>query len=276
MKNVETGKQRIGQAIVLDPPLRHKSSSAEAELSSTSSCREMLIFPSCSYPETYRKKIDHEVAYISPALAFNLGLHVSCLRSLIKGGEETIASYFKDKVDDDEIQKGFENSSISVHLEPLCRLPRYASHFRVSFVKIPECGTLESLKGNSTVEAEDRQEMIDLALQNYFAVDRYLVKGDIFSIRIDWNCKSLICLACHRHSTSKTDGNIYFKVSLCFFFSFLFFFLLFLLYVHSKEYDFCCRLWLQNPQMSQFYGLTVPKLPLFLEAMFLRPFPQIC
>ena len=97
-------------------------------------------------------------------------------------------------------------------------LPRYASHLRVSFVKIPECGSIESLKGASIVEAEDRQEMIDSALQNYFEVDRYLVKGDIFSIRIDWSCKSLICISCSRSSRSKTGGNIYFRVRSCSFF----------------------------------------------------------
>lgn len=221
VKNVETGKQRIGQTVVLDPPEKH-TESAETELSSSSSSsefsREMLIFPSCSFPETDPKFLDREVAYISPMLAFNLDLHLLCLKFLVQGGEETIASYFKEKVDEKICGKGVENSVIGLQLEPIRVLPRYASHLRVSFVRIPECGILESLKGSSSLESEERQEMIDLALQNYFEVDRYLVRGDIFSVRINWNCKSVICVSCNRSLQSKTDGVIYFKVTSCCFY----------------------------------------------------------
>lgn len=213
VKNVETGKQRIAQAVVLDPPYKQEVS-AETEPSSSYSSRAMLIFPSCTYPETELGLLDREVAYISPKLAFNLDLHMSCFKSLVQVGEEAIASYFKDKMDEQMSREGTETSLVRLQLEPLRVLPRYASHLRVSFVKIPECGTLESFKGSSTIEAESRQEMIDLALQNYFEVDRYLVRGDIFSVQIDWNCKSLICVPCSQSSKSKTAGTIYFKVTL--------------------------------------------------------------
>lgn len=213
VKNVETGKQRIAQAVVLDPPYKQEVL-AETEPSSSYSSRAMLIFPSCTYPETELELLDREVAYISPKLAFNLDLHMSCFKSLVQVGEEAIASYFKDKMDEQMSREGTETSLVRLQLEPLRVLPRYASHLRVSFVKIPECGTLESFKGSSTIEAESRQEMIDLALQNYFEVDRYLVRGDIFSVRIDWNCKSLICVPCSQSLKSKTAGTIYFKVTL--------------------------------------------------------------
>ena len=212
VKNVETGKQRIAQTIVLDPPDKRKEP-AETELSTSQFSREMLIFPSCTFPETDPQFLDLEIAYVSPILAFNLDLHMLCFKSLVQRGEETIASYFKEKVD--ETGKVTENSVIGLQLEPICLLPIYASHLRVSFVRIPECGILESLKSSSSLEVEERQEMIDLALQNYFEVDRYVVKGDIFSVRINWNCKSVICVPCSRSLKSKTDGIIYFKVTSC-------------------------------------------------------------
>ncbi|TQD84626.1 hypothetical protein C1H46_029828 [Malus baccata] len=74
-----------------------------------------------------------------------------------------------------------------------------------------ECGTLDSIKGNSSIEYEDRQEMIDLALHNYFGVDRYLARGDIFSICINWSCKSSMCIPCKQRSQDGSD-DIYFKV----------------------------------------------------------------
>ncbi|KAM1604563.1 hypothetical protein ACFX15_030652 [Malus domestica] len=53
--------------------------------------------------------------------------------------------------------------------------------------------------------------MIDLALHNYFGVDRYLARGDIFSICINWSCKSSMCIPCKQGSQAGSD-NIYFKV----------------------------------------------------------------
>ncbi|KAL5561531.1 hypothetical protein UlMin_031278 [Ulmus minor] len=211
VKNVGTGKRRIAQAVVLDPPDTHEGS-AGTELSCSYSFREFLVFPSCNFPHTDQQSLNLEVAYVSPILAFNLDLHVSCFKSLVHGGQKSLASYFKDRAEDEMQEKGIEASLIVLQLEPLGVVPRYASHLRVSFVKIPECGTLESLKGKSPIEAEDRQEMIDLALQNYFEVDRYVGRGDVFRVRISWNCKSSICIPCNQNSQSESDGIIYFKV----------------------------------------------------------------
>ncbi|XP_065855883.1 peroxisomal ATPase PEX6-like isoform X2 [Euphorbia lathyris] len=96
------------------------------------------------------------------------------------------------------------------------------NHGRTSTVKdpislaphtmIPECGALESLRGTSSVEAEDRQELIDLALHKYFEVDRYLSQGDVFSICIDWTCNSAMCIPCNQISKNRSDNIIYFKV----------------------------------------------------------------
>ncbi|KAH7517110.1 hypothetical protein FEM48_Zijuj09G0027600 [Ziziphus jujuba var. spinosa] len=213
VKNAETGIQRIARAVVLDPPETYEGSNNRlSQCCQSHSSTVMLILPSCTFPESDQKSLDREVAYISPMLAFNLDLHMSCLKSLVHRGEEALASYFKEKVDDGICGKGTESSAIGLQLEPLGLLPRYASHLRISFVKIPECGTLESLKGRSPVEDEDRQELIDLALQKYFEVDRYLARGDVFSVCINWNCYSSICIPCSRSIRDRSDGIIYFKV----------------------------------------------------------------
>ncbi|KAG8389450.1 hypothetical protein BUALT_Bualt02G0230700 [Buddleja alternifolia] len=212
IKNVDTNVNRIGQAVVLDPPNAGANSSdyGSACLPATST---MLVFPTYAYPQNQSANLDPQVAYLSPLLAFNLSLHLSCLKSVVQQGKETLSSLFELKVND-EI-KGKENVqlSLNIKLEPWLELPKYASHLRASFVKIPDCGTLERLKTSSLDEAKDRQEMIDLALNDYFSVDRYLARGDLFSICINWNCKSELCVPCNQKMLNGGDDTIYFKVA---------------------------------------------------------------
>ncbi|KAJ6401085.1 hypothetical protein OIU84_016495 [Salix udensis] len=215
IKNVEANIERIAQVVALDPP-RNDENELKSSAKLRISCTTMRLFPTCIFPpDDPSLLLDREIAYLSPLLAFNLGLHVSCLKSLVRRGDESLASLFEvddETCCDEEVSANREDSVISVGLEPLARLPRYASHLRVSFVKIPECGTLESLKGFSSIEAEERQEMIDLALQKYFEVDRCLARGDIFSVRINWNCNSTVCIPCGQRSQDRSHNIIYFKV----------------------------------------------------------------
>lgn len=95
----------------------------------------------------------------------------------------------------------------------MTKLPKYASHLRAAFVRIPECNTLESLKKSPSVEDGDRQELIDQELNKYFAVDRFLAKGDIFSISVNWDCKSPLCVACNEKMKGGSNDTIYFKVN---------------------------------------------------------------
>ncbi|KAB1203639.1 Peroxisome biogenesis protein 6 [Morella rubra] len=205
VKNVETNVQRVAQAVVLDPPGTYTGFKL-------TSYHTMLVFPSVTFSQNGCLQLGGEVAYLSPILAFNLDLHISCLKSLVQGGQKNLASYFQVKVDDKTCGEAIEGAVISVGLEPVAQLPRYASHLRASFVKIPECGTLKSLKGISPIEAEDRQDMIDLALQNYFKADRYLARGDIFRICINWKCNSITCIPCNQKSENRSENIIYFKV----------------------------------------------------------------
>ncbi|KAI7747693.1 hypothetical protein M8C21_029031 [Ambrosia artemisiifolia] len=211
VKNVDTQIQRISQIVALDPPNVHDVSS-NSEPFSCSASNAMVVFPSVTFPLIHHVPLVSEVAYVSPLLAFNLGLHTSCLKLLLHHGEEKLASLFEVKGETESNLEANEGFSVNLDIKPLTKLPRYASHLRVSFVKVPECGTIGSLKGNSSIEAEDRQQKIDIALNEYFTIDRYLSRGDVFSVCINWNCKSAMCIACSQNNQNSSDTNLYFKV----------------------------------------------------------------
>ncbi|CAK8543058.1 unnamed protein product [Lathyrus sativus] len=210
IKNVEMNTQRVAVAIAIDPP---SNDTLDIDHSSSSSSRIMLVFPSCDFPLN-GPLLNGEIAYLSPLLAFNLHLHISCLKSIIHNGQDALSSYFKPQcqVGDEEDAKSIEDSVINIELVPLAQPPRFASLLRVAFVKIPECGILDSIKPTSDVETKERQDLIDLALQKYFEVDRYLSSGDVFGINISWNCNSTICIPCNQKTQKQNDNRICFKV----------------------------------------------------------------
>lgn len=222
VKNLGTNIQRIGQAIVLDPPMSSESqmddqlpSSADIFPHADSSC-VMLVFPSYHFPQSHSVPLTAEVSYLSSLLAFNLNLHLSCLNSLVQQGKGHLSSLFNNNANNETNGKGAIEglkSTIRLSVESWSGSPKFASHLRASFVKLPESGTLESLKSSSSVEAEDRQRMIDLALNDYFSVDRYLARGDLFRICINWNCNSTMCIPCDQRNHNTSDNAIYFKVS---------------------------------------------------------------
>ncbi|KAL8054808.1 hypothetical protein ABFX02_04G017100 [Erythranthe guttata] len=212
IKNVDTNVDRIGQAVVLDPPNPDENSS-KYESVCPYAPNTMLVFPSCTYPQNQSSTLDPQVAYLSPILAFNLNLHLSCLKSVVQKGKDTLSSLLKVKANGETNGKDNDPSTLSIGLQPWAELPKYASHLRASFVKIPECGTLERLKTSSSDEAKDRQELIDFALNDYFSVDRYLTRGDLFSICINWNCKSDLCIPCNQKMLDGGNNTIYFKVA---------------------------------------------------------------
>lgn len=211
VKNAEMNTQRVAVAIALDPP-SSDTTTLDIDHSPPASSRIMLVFPSCDFPLN-GPLLNGEIAYLSPLLAFNLNLHVSCLKSIIHNGQDALSSYFKPQcqVGDEDAAKSIEDSVINIELKPLAQPPRFASLLRVAFVKIPECGILDSIKPISEVESKERQDMIDLALQKYFEVDRYLSSGDVFGISISWNCNSTICIPCNQ-KTQKNENIICFKV----------------------------------------------------------------
>ncbi|KAL1216565.1 Peroxisomal ATPase PEX6 [Cardamine amara subsp. amara] len=211
IKNIETGIQRAAQVVVLDPPKTTLEDASVIRVPISDSLHTMLVFP--TYDFMTQQSLDQEVAYLSPMLAFNLSLHISCLKSLVHRGDEVLEKYFEAKFDEELLGKpAADGLKIGLDLEPVSEVPGYASHLRVSFVKIPECGNIQSLKVNSSFEAEERQGLIDLALHKYFGIDRQLSRGDVFCIYIDWNCGSSICIPCSQSLCSETNDFIYFKV----------------------------------------------------------------
>ncbi|KAL0700584.1 hypothetical protein Bca4012_056706 [Brassica carinata] len=215
INNIDIGIQRIAQVVVLDPPPKTMMLEEDASSSLTSLLpvsdslhHTMLVFP--TFDMMTQQLLEQEVAYLSPILAFNLGLHVSCLKSLVHRGNEVLEKYFVAELDGESAVVG--DSKIGLGLEPVSQVPGYASHLRVSFVKIPECGAIHSLKVNSSFEAEERQGLIDSALHKYFGTDRQLSRGDVFRVYVDWNCGSSICVPCSQRLCFRSEDFIYFKV----------------------------------------------------------------
>ncbi|XP_009405393.2 peroxisomal ATPase PEX6 [Musa acuminata AAA Group] len=213
LKNSETNVGRIAKAKVLHHPLageKYRGCTQQAT-SVSSSQRVMKLLPSFTYPSEAYCPSDQEVAYVTPLLAFNLGLHISCLKVLVRSGQESLTSLFE--VEEHGEEKETNYHPLFIDLIPWADLPKYATHLRISFVKIPECGLLGSLRGKSATEEGDRQDMIDLALNEYFKVDKFLARGDVFYIRVDWNCSSEMCVFCNQKSPKGLSSNIvYFKV----------------------------------------------------------------
>lgn len=215
MKNAETNVGRIVKVVVLDRPVpvAGQNEGTSKINSPRSPDHIMNALPSFTY-RSHNHVLDHGVVYMTPLLAFNLGLHVSCLNLLLQEGQDSLKSLFQVE-GNEEVTKSIDHSKVHVELIPWTHLPRNASHLRISFVKVPECGMLGSLKGASKPEEDDRQLMIDSALNEYFKVDRYLARGDIFCIQINWNCGSEMCVACSRDATKTFSRNIiYFKVNM--------------------------------------------------------------
>ncbi|KAK8921238.1 Peroxisome biogenesis protein 6 [Platanthera zijinensis] len=211
IKNVDTQVGRLAKALALDHPgldaIQRKYSTLE---NASSSVRYVMrVLPSFEYTANGNLPFDPEVAYTTPLLAFNLGLHVSSLKVLC-GDQESLKSMFE--VGETATVEGKRSASVNADLVSWTKVPRYASHLRISFIKMPECGMLESLKGNSKIEADDRQNMIDSALNDYFKLDRYLARGDVFYVHIDWSCNSEMCTVCCKNSRNLSNNLIYFKV----------------------------------------------------------------
>ncbi|XP_047067960.1 peroxisome biogenesis protein 6-like [Lolium rigidum] len=214
VKNTDNNVGRIVKAVVLDRPSLDESQREHPDpvASTSSSDHVMGCLPTRSFPANGSAPLDEDVAYVSPLLAFNLGVHVSCLKLLIQKGGEPFK--FCSKVYEDGAASS--GAGISLHLEllPCPQVPRYALHLRVSVVRIPDCGVLASLKINSASGESDYQDMVDQGLNEYFKSDRFLARGDVFCIHNDWNCGMISCLACNKENDRLHPSSmVYFKVT---------------------------------------------------------------
>ncbi|WZZ19895.1 hypothetical protein YC2023_121282 [Brassica napus] len=114
INNIDISIQRIAQVVVLDPP--PKTTTLDDASLVLDSLHTMLVFPTYDLMMT-QQLLSQEVAYLSPMLAFNLGLHVSCLKSLVHRGNEVLEKYFVAKFDEGESAVG--GSKIGLELEPV-------------------------------------------------------------------------------------------------------------------------------------------------------------
>ncbi|KAL6652023.1 hypothetical protein ACP70R_010948 [Stipagrostis hirtigluma subsp. patula] len=215
VKNTDNNVGRIVKAVLLDHPSLDDSQRELTDhvASASPSDRAMGLLPCCSFPATGFASLDEDVAYVSPLLAFNLGMHVSCLKLLIQKGGEPFK--FCSQVEQhDAAACGGSDFSLQLELLPCPQVPRHALHLRVAVVRIPECGVFASLKINSGMEGSDYQDMIDSVLNEHFKFDRFLATGDIFCIQNNWNCGMGSCLACNKEDSKIHPRNmIYFKVT---------------------------------------------------------------
>jgi peroxin-6 len=155
-----------------------------------------------------------DVAYLSPMLAFNLGIHTTWVQlwlSRDRGGS-----------DDKVVSEDEQPSSIEISMVDVCSIwqlgfPRemaegsinmekapfkYAYHVRIGHIKVPVLGVPPKSNDYSSLE---RQEELDNALQEYFKNNRVLARGDMFAVSIVLNAK-------HKLSSSNEERTIFFKV----------------------------------------------------------------
>ncbi|ONM14351.1 Peroxisome biogenesis protein 6 [Zea mays] len=214
VKNTDNNVGRIVKAVLFGNPSLDKSCSEHTD--QVVSGHAMGFLPCRTFPATGFTSMDEDVGYVSPLLAFNLGLPVSCLKLLIQREGQPFKFCSRAEEMDATASSG---SDLSLHLDllPCPQVPKYALHLRVSVVRIPDCGVLASLKINSSFGGSEYQDMVDQALNEYFKFDRFLARGDVFGIQNSWKCGSSCCLACNKQDNKLNPRNmIYFKVYLCF------------------------------------------------------------
>ncbi|XP_024540800.1 peroxisome biogenesis protein 6 [Selaginella moellendorffii] len=165
VRNAERNVSRAAKVLVLDPPLSNPVSS---EPSSPPSPAPRNFFPSCRVSPPSPCVFDSLVGYVSPLLAFNLGIHLAWLETIVTARNSESSPYAFDKT-----------ASVLLRVEALDDTQiKVASHMRVSYVKIP---VLSSSLDNTP---RNRQEEVDAALKLYFSGGKCMATGDLFSVKL--------------------------------------------------------------------------------------------
>lgn len=227
MKHASTNVGRPAQVLVLDPPSRLHASAEE--VGHASSRQDRCFLPSFSLQSDQESKLKAEVAYISPLLAFNLGLHVtwlehwrSCRCNL--GSQELRKPCLK--------PSNLEFAKVELcSLHQVLQLPqnhvfaecsadtkhndevplKYAFHVRIGHVKVPTSGLSQFGIDDGNFSSEERQIEVDNALQRYFKANRVLARGDVFAVQLHADAKKGSCQG--RFSEDWEDSIMYFKVT---------------------------------------------------------------
>lgn len=229
VKHVHTRVGRPARVVVLDPPSRLldcKKENGDVALG----CNDygMCFLPSVALQSIMTPNLSGDVAYMSPMLAFNLGLHITwiqlwlschCNKNLCSNGVKKSClgpSYLElSKVDvcslwqslpppsdcsPEHMSEGKEN----IEQSPL----KFAFHVRIGHVKVPVSGISQFAIEDMQYLSEERQEDVDTALQDYFKCSRVLARGDLFAVRVPFDAKK----HCKVISSMGEDHIIFFKV----------------------------------------------------------------
>lgn len=223
VKNLTTNVGRPARAVALNPPNivssisnNFKESDDHGDIDKTTA--NSNFFPSYTLSLAQQAPMDPQFVYISPLLAFNIGLHVTWLQSIISSGVETREASMSASPNAVALEEeshfgtmksecveilplhvalgqlpmalGRQSSSESLE-KSLEGLLQYASHVRIAHVRIPVIAKLHTEDDRSSSLSRSRQANIDVALQDYFKIDRVLAMGDLLAIPIKSNDPSI-------------------------------------------------------------------------------------
>lgn len=185
MRNLITNVGRPARVVVLDPPEIQSTARKSDQDETTTPVDNVSFFPSYTIPAKTGGALNPEVAYLSPPLAFNIGLQVSWLDVLIRRGgtKEDSGDQFIPSLEVYPLPKtSVTHPAVQKILQGLSQ---YAAHVRIAHIRTPAlASSLSKQKDYRAASKKDRQARIDAALANYFEVDRLLAEGDILSIRV--------------------------------------------------------------------------------------------
>ncbi|KAH7425798.1 hypothetical protein KP509_11G072000 [Ceratopteris richardii] len=224
VRHVRTKVGRPAKVLLLDPP--HTATDYHRWTGDTESKfeRNILCFLPCVALQSFRPlNLRGDAVYLSPVLAYNLGLHITWLHQWLS------CRCNKKPVSSDASESCLEFSLLEdskVDMIPLWKLLsplsngcqerpyeitenldqgpfKFAFHVRIGHVKVP-------VSGLSDLWSEDTQDYIDVdsALQDYFKVSRVLARGDLFAVRVQADGKQH-----NKLFNQKREGRtVYFKV----------------------------------------------------------------
>eukprot|EP00250_Pteridium_aquilinum_P012046 c20475_g1_i1 orf=236-3310(-) len=222
VRHVQTRVGRPARVVVLDPPHRL----IDCKGNGGAACEyegNRCVLPWVTLCSIKTSALRGDVAYMSSMLAFNLGLHTSCLH-------QWLSCHCNKKSSSSEVQKSCLDVSSLEHSEvdvcPLWKLLpppsdnfpeqaiegkenfeiapfKFAYHVRIGNVKVPTSGFSQTF--NETME-----DWLDVssALEDYFKCTRVLARGDLFAVRVPFNGKK------HQKFLNKIseERTIFFKV----------------------------------------------------------------
>jgi peroxin-6 len=181
---------------------------------STSGSHGLSCVPEITLSPSKASETREDVAYLSPMLAFNLGIQTAWVQLWLSCN----SSGSNDKV----VLEDNQPLSIEISMVDVCSiwqlgLPsetaegsiniekapfKYAYHVRIGHIKVPVSGVAQKSNDYSSLE---RQEELDNALQEYFKHNRVLARGDMFAVRVMLDAK-------YNLSSSNEERTVFFKV----------------------------------------------------------------